>query len=70
MKATKWYRRAGAEPYYQGTMTPVRYGSKPEEIHLNLSAYEGDDVNRLKVQLTLTEARELRDSLTFLLEVR
>jgi hypothetical protein len=69
MKATKWYRRAGAESCYTGGITVVRFGSRPEEIHLDLSAHEGDDVNRLKVQLSLEEARVLRDSLTHLLDV-
>lgn len=67
MRATKWYRRAGAETQYEGSVTPCRYGSKPEEIHLNLKAYEGDDVNRLKITLSLKEAEELRDSLALLL---
>ena len=70
MRATKWYRRAGAEPYYSGIITPVRYGSTPEEIQLNLSAFDGDDVDRLKIRLTLDEARALRDSLTHLLTAR
>jgi len=70
MKATKWYRRGGAEPQYTGGLTAVRYGSKPEEIHLNASAYAGDNVDRLKICLSLDEARDLRDSLTHLLEPR